>query len=145
EGGVLRIDGTDEAHARRLFGLDTDHETALALFRDDRHLAPLLADYAGLRVMRQDPWQCLVSFVCSSMSNVKRIQANVEGIAAAFGEGGAFPAPRRLRKGSLKPIRLGWREKFIEALFASVDTAWLGAVANKNFEEARAALVELPG
>lgn len=86
DGDSLVIEGTDERHARILFGLDGDHAAALKLFRSDPRLAPLLADYGGMRVMRQDPWQCLVSFVCSAMSNVKRIQANVEGIAAAFGE-----------------------------------------------------------
>jgi N-glycosylase/DNA lyase len=145
DGEVLEVEGTDAEHARRLFGLERDHLAALALFATDPRLAPLLPHYAGMRVMRQDPWQCLISFVCSAMSNVKRIQGNVEGIAAAFGEAGAFPEPRKLPKGSLKPIRLGWREKYIDALFATVDVRWLGALADKDFEEARAALVELPG
>lgn len=145
EGDNLDLEGSDERHARRLFGLDGDHRAALDLFRSDRRLAPLLPDYGGLRVMRQDPWQCLISFVCSAMSNVKRIQANVEGIAAAFGVGGAFPRPRRLPAGALRPIRLGWREKYIEKLFATVDDRWLEGLAERPFEEARAALMELPG
>lgn len=145
DGDSLVIDGTDERHARNLFGLNGDHHAALDLFRSDPRLAPLLADYGGMRVMRQDPWQCLISFVCSAMSNVKRIQANVEGIAAAFGEGGAFPRPRRLPAGALRPIRLGWRERYVEELFATVDVAWLEGLAARPFEEARAALMELPG
>ncbi|MEK7468183.1 MAG: DNA glycosylase [Planctomycetota bacterium] len=145
EGRTLEFEGTDEAHVRRLFGIDRDHGAALAAFAADPRLARLLADYGGMRVMQQDPWQCLVSFVCSAMSNVKRIQANVEGIAAAFGEAGAFPGPRKLPRGALKPIRLGWREKYIETLFATVNEEWLGGLALKGFDDARAALVELPG
>ncbi|MCC6741012.1 MAG: 8-oxoguanine DNA glycosylase [Planctomycetia bacterium] len=144
-GRDLEIDGTDEAHARRLFGLDGSHVAALRAFAADAVLAPLLADYGGLRLMRQDPWQCLVSFVCSAMSNMKRIQANVEGIAAAFGRGGAFPRPRPLPAGALRPIRLGWREKYVGQLFATVDPAWLEGLAGREFEDVRAQLMELPG
>jgi N-glycosylase/DNA lyase len=150
-GEGLPVDGAAGNHARRLLGLDADHAEALDVLASDRRFPPLLEIYGGMRVMRQDPWQCLVSFVCSAMSNVKRIQANVEGIAAAFGEAipgagvNAFPPPQRLPKGALRPIRLGWREKYIEELFATVDEEWLGGLAGKPFEEARAALVELPG
>lgn len=144
-GRDLEVEGTGEAHARRLFGLDASHPAALRAFAADPVLAPLLDNYGGLRLMRQDPWQCLVSFVCSAMSNMKRIQANVEGIAAAFGRDGAFPRPRPLPAGALRPIRLGWREKFIERLFATVDPAWLEGLAGRDFEAARAALMELPG
>ena len=148
-GNVLEIRGTSSAHAIQLFGLLRDHRAALASFAADPRLAPLLPDYGGMRVMRQDPWQCLVSFVCSAMSNVKRIQGNVEGIAAAFGEklaeGHAFPSPRRLPPGALRPIRLGWREKYIDELFATVKETWLGGLALKSFDETRAELVALPG
>ncbi|MCE9584864.1 MAG: hypothetical protein K8T20_20430 [Planctomycetes bacterium] len=149
--GELEVDGCGDAPARRFLGLDADHSGALDVLRADPRTAALLDSYAGMRVMQQDPWQCLVSFVCSAMSNVKRIQANVEGIAEAFGvpiEGAganAFPKPQRLAKGALRPIRLGWRERYIDELFGSVDEAWLAGLAGKSFDEARAALVELPG
>ncbi|KAF0242917.1 MAG: N-glycosylase/DNA [Planctomycetota bacterium] len=148
-GHAIHLSGTTRAHAIQLFGLDTDHTAALAALADDPRIAPLLPDYGGMRVMRQDPWQCLISFVCSAMSNVKRIQGNVEGIASAFGAdlagGRAFPSPRRLPQGALRPIRLGWREKYVEELFATVKEPWLGGLALKSFDEARAALMELPG
>lgn len=99
--------------------------------------------------MRQDPWQCLVSFVCSAMSNIRRITANVEGIAAKLGSPGsrapAFPAPRPIPAGALRDLRLGWRGPWIEALFARVTDPWLSSLASLPFDDARSALVELPG
>ncbi|NUN49448.1 MAG: hypothetical protein HUU15_11530 [Candidatus Brocadiae bacterium] len=150
QGDRIEYRGGTAAHVRRLLGLDADHGAALAALRRDPLLAAVLPRYAGMRIMTQDPWVCLVSFVCSSMSNMKRIQGNVEGIARAFGpalEDGIhdFPGPAALPAGALAPIRLGWRERFVAGLFARVDPARLHALAARPFEEARAALMELPG
>lgn len=65
---------------------DTDRQLR-AYFQLDHSLAALYADWAagcprmarvtaclpGVRVVRQDPWECLMSFICSSNNNVKRI------------------------------------------------------------------------
>lgn len=39
-----------------------------------------------LYIRRQDPWECLLSFICSSNNNIGRIGKMVAGLAAAFGE-----------------------------------------------------------
>ena len=40
----------------------------------DKKLAEAIGRWRGLRILRQDPWECLISFVCSSVSNIPRIQ-----------------------------------------------------------------------
>lgn len=149
-GENLHCDGADEPRVRRLLGLDSDHDAALALFRADPHVAPLLDRYGGLRVMRTDPWTCLVSFVCSACSNVPRITGNVRGIAKLLGEPlddgeHAFPAPRALSARALRDVRLGFREKYVTSLFGSVREEWLASLSRLPFPEACAALEELPG
>ena len=53
--------------------------------RDDR-MAELVSKYSYLRVLRQpDPWECVVSYICSATNNVSRISAIVEKIAKALG------------------------------------------------------------
>lgn len=146
----VEFHGADEGRVRRLLGLDSDHDAALALFRADTHLAPLLDRYGGLRVMRTDPWTCLVSFVCSACSNVPRITGNVRGIAKLLGtplHGGehAFPEPRALPARALRDVRLGFREKYVTSLFGSVRDEWLASLSKLRFLEARSALEELPG
>ena len=70
---------------------------------DDRIISAI-SRYRGMRILRQDPWECLVSFICSSASNIPRISSNVESICTAFGrEIGfgdsfrkTFPTPQEL-------------------------------------------------
>jgi hypothetical protein len=42
--------------------------------------------HAGIRVVRQDPWECLVSFICSSNNNVKRIGGMIDKLKRRYGE-----------------------------------------------------------
>ena len=52
----------------------------------DKRLAEAVARHRGLRLLRQDPWECLVSFVCSSVSNIPRISRTLQAVAEAYGE-----------------------------------------------------------
>ena len=88
-----------KAWLHRHFRLDDDVE---AIYRElaqrDSVLAGLLERHSGIRVMRVDPWECLVFFILSANNNIPRIQRDMERIARAFGEpiGGSrstFPSP----------------------------------------------------
>ncbi|MDP6667721.1 MAG: 8-oxoguanine DNA glycosylase, N-terminal domain-containing protein, partial [Dehalococcoidia bacterium] len=67
-------DGRDEsglAHSLTDYlGSRQDLEGFRKRFADDPCLGPALRGYSGLRVLRQDPWECLFSFICSSTSNI---------------------------------------------------------------------------
>ena len=52
----------------------------------DSRVATAIAAYPGLRIQRQEPWECLTSFICSANNNIVRISQNVESIADAFGD-----------------------------------------------------------
>ena len=101
----------------RHFRLDDDVEAIYAeLAQRDSVLAGLLERYSGIRVMRVDPWECLVFFILSANNNIPRIQRDMERIADAFGEpiGGSrstFPGPGVLGRESalvgLEDLNLG--------------------------------------
>ena len=54
---------------------------------DDQTISMLVEKYhPGLRLLRQDPWECMVAYICSPNNNVKRISVIVESIAIELGE-----------------------------------------------------------
>src|SRR5688572_17136543 len=77
DGDSLHFEGADAATVRRFFGLDLD----LASIRETLARDPVLRDplerHRGLRILRQDPWECLASFITSAASNIPRITRNV--------------------------------------------------------------------
>lgn len=129
----LRVRGTSKAFARRFFALDHDilaiHETLAR----DRALRPALRP--GLRILRQDPWECLVAFVTSCASNIPRITRN---LASLCGDG---PTPRKLDEGKLRRLGFGFRSRYL----SRISPAALRGLEKLSTEQARAHLCELPG
>lgn len=80
--------------------LDADHAAMLASFPDDEPLRAAIAHCRGLRLLRQEPWECLASFILSSTKQIVQIQQCVELLCERFGEpveqvGQAIPCPPR--------------------------------------------------
>jgi len=81
--------------------------------------------YHGLRILNQDPFQCLISFIVSSNSNIQKIKTSLEKMSRKFGtkvefenqEFFLFPNPKKLAKASINEIKncgVGYRAKFIK-------------------------------
>lgn len=83
-------------------------------------------EFTGIRILRQDPWECLISFICSSNNNVKRISKMCDSLCLEFGdfvteyEGRsyhAFPTPSQLSKpnveSKLRELGFGYRARYI--------------------------------
>ncbi len=91
--------------------------------KDDR-IRAATARWRGLHLLRQDPWETMVSFIASSASNVPKISRSVEKMCRAFGEPvswGArtwhrFPSAKRLARADLAALRaceFGYRARYI--------------------------------
>lgn len=83
--------------------------------------------FSGIRILRQDPWENLCSFICSTNNNIKRISQMVENLCLHFGdyisthEGVKyydFPSPAQLADPSvdsrLRQLGFGYRAKYIQ-------------------------------
>ena len=81
--------------------------------------------YAGLRILEQDPFQCLISFITSSNSNIQKIKSSLEKMSKKFGikvkfdnqEFFLFPKPEKLANVSINEIKncgVGYRARFIK-------------------------------
>jgi N-glycosylase/DNA lyase len=137
------------------FRLDEDPSVHLEQAEELRSL-PGLAPLLGLRLLRQDPWETLASFLCSAAANIRKITGCVEGIANAWGEpiGGsarrAFPPPEalaRLREADLRALGLGFRTPYVLGTarrLASAAWDW-DALRHESAADARAMLRTLPG
>ena len=138
-------------------GIRADLGKLLDAFRDDPCIGPAMNGFPGLRLLRQDPWECLVSFICSSTSNIPRIKLNVGSVARELGQrigpgdaDFAFPEPHVVAASGeqfLRDLGLGFRAKFIIPAAEKVASGQLDLYALREapYHEARSKLVILNG
>ncbi len=123
---------------REYFDLDRDYAAATRSFDCGEYLAQCVEFGRGIRILRQDRWEALCSFIISQCNNITRIKGIVERLCAMFGdelefEGGAFlffpPAERlaALEPGALDVLRCGYRAPYIRSERRPSRTEALGA------------------
>ena len=87
----------------------------------------------GLRLIRQDPFQCYISFICSSNSSIQNIKSMLENLCKKFGtrqefngyELSTFPKPEVLANASMKDLadcKLGFRAKYVKEASQAVNS-----------------------
>lgn len=103
------------------FSLDRDYESLCQTFSLDSVLGQAIAFSPGIRLLRQEPWEALCTFILSQNNNIPRIKGIVERLCLSFGEVSdfplpAFPTPQRLASCSLQDLdalRSGFRAKYL--------------------------------
>ena len=107
---------------RQYFDLERDYEELAVLFRKNPCLRRALASCPGIRVLRQEPWETLCTFILSANNNIPRIKGIVERLCQGWGEAvpgtglPAFPKPEALAplgEEDLAPLRAGWRSAYL--------------------------------
>lgn len=108
----------------------------------------------GIRILRQEPWEALCTFIISQNNNIKRIKGIVERLCESFGEKTddyyTFPTAERLAELSpddLAPIRAGFRNKYIidAAKNVSGGEVELEKCRTIEYEKARSELMKIKG
>jgi N-glycosylase/DNA lyase len=140
--------------------VDEDLRAILATFPDDTPMREAVASCSGLRLLRQEQWECLASFILSSTKQIVQIQECVALLCLRFGqpipappEAGpqfAFPTWERIAAASeaeLRPCKLGFRAKYLLGTARQIAAGELDLtrVAELPTAEARAALMNCPG
>lgn len=144
-----------EGFWRGYFDLDRDYEAIVAGFPDDERLQECLRFAPGVRILCQEGFETLISFLFSQNNNVPRIKGIIERLCRSFGdpigEGFyGFPSPERLAALSeedLAPLRCGWRGAYVldAARKVASGTVDLKTVAALPIGEARQALQTIKG
>jgi len=139
---------------------EVDLDAVITSFPDDGPMRAAVAACRGLRLLRQEPWECLASFILSSTKQIVQIQQMVELLSARFGErvpvpaghasAFAFPSAERLAvcgEAELRACKLGFRAPYLHETAAMVARGEvnLARIATLDCEAARAELLRLPG
>jgi N-glycosylase/DNA lyase len=124
----------------------------------DKTVKEAIKQYEGLRIFKQDPFQCMISFIISSNSNIQKIKNSLEKMTKKFGvkveiqnkEFFLFPKPEKLANASIDEIKkcgVGYRAPFIkqaaEMIFSKkIDLEYLEKL---DYKEAKKNICLIPG
>ena len=120
DGGIEFEGDAPEEAVRSYFRLNEDITAIHVALRkaDPKHMPGLIKDYGHIRVLRQDPWECLVAYICSANASVDSIRGKLNKLAGEFGitqtldgvEYRALPSAQRVADAApadLEKLKLG--------------------------------------
>jgi N-glycosylase/DNA lyase len=142
-----------EAMTANLLRMRDDIPRIQRKLRKDSTLAPGIARMKGLRIVKLDEWECLVSYILATYANIPRIMKMVDAVACGYGRRIApgthsFPTRRMLAKasvGELSRLGLGYRAKYVHQACKTIDDRTLDDMMKRPYEGLRTELIELPG
>lgn len=146
-----------ESFWQNYFDLDRSYAEILDCMAQNPFLAAA-ADYGrGIRVLRQQPWETLASFILSQCNNIPRIRGMVDKLCALCGDPipfspkrRAFPSPAAvaaLDEEDLRRLGFGFRAPYLIAAARMIDSGALNLETLRTLpiEDARRALTSIPG
>ena len=154
DGGTLWVNAGMESAAARYFSLDHDLSAICASFPVDAALSEAAAFCHGVRILRQPLWECLGTFLTSSMKQVSHIRQMSLALRQRFGQPvpapgwealGVYPEPERLARATEAQLRacgLGFRAKNLLGTARMVAEGGVDLEAIRQMDDA-AALAEL--
>lgn len=140
--------------------IDVNLDAILLSFPDDEPMRRSVLACRGLRLLRQNPWECLASFILSSTKRISQIQQIVSLLCQRFGRPLAvppghepvfsFPTAERLAacaEPDLRACKMGFRAPNLlrAARILAAGDLNLESLRSRTVEEARAELLHLPG
>lgn len=140
---------------KNYFDLDTDYASIRKTLSDMDPVLKEASEYApGIRILRQDPWEALCSFIISQNNNIPRIKGIIQRLCELLGEktenGYLFPDCEKVANCTaedLAPIRSGFRAKYIisAARTLSDNPDFVKSVTDAPIDEARKLLQTIKG
>jgi N-glycosylase/DNA lyase len=122
-GNFLEFENAEEKFVKTYFGLHDDLPKILQQISKDKHIKEAIASFKGLRILCQDPWECLISYICATYKNISAIKGMLSNLCKKFGDRicfdgydfYTFPTPERLAKATAQELvkcGLGYRAKY---------------------------------
>ena len=144
--------------SKNFFREDDNYEKILKNITSDKIVKNAIKHYPGLRVTRQDPFQCCISFIISANSNIPKIRMGLQKLCRKFGtrvmfqkkEFFLFPRPKMLAKATLQDLqecKLGYRSKYVLDTSRTIASGEIDfdELKKADYQEAKELLLKLPG
>lgn len=144
-----------EAKWRGYLDIDRDYGAIINIISENETLKNAAKENSGIRILKQDKWEALCSFIISQNNNIPRIKGIVERLCEHFGEplsggGYTFPSAEKiaaLDPEDLAPVRSGFRARYIidgarKYLNGGID---LELISTADTDTARAELMKITG
>jgi N-glycosylase/DNA lyase len=120
----LEFANADEKFVEHYFGLDDDLQEIRDRIGRDKNIKTALREFWGLRIIRQDPWECLISYICATYKSIAAIKQTLLKLSKRFGgrmtldgyDFYTFPTPEKLAnttESGLAACGLGYRTKYV--------------------------------
>lgn len=140
----------DWSFLRDYLQVDVDIDAITATFPNDPPMQNAITACGGLRLLRQDPWECLASFILSSTKQIVQIQQIVAALCDCYGKDNSFPSAERLAnctEKNLRDCKMGFRAPYLleTARIISSGRLQLESLRQLSTSDARESLCELPG
>jgi len=160
---ILKINSSGKIKTYRniktdFFRKKDDLEKIIKSISRDKTTKNAVKRYLGLRILEQDPFQCLISFIVSANSNIQKIKSSLEKISKMFGtrvkfqskEFFLFPKPEKLARASINEIKrcgVGYRAQYIKdaatmVLLKKIDFEYLKKC---EYQVAKEKICSIPG
>lgn len=148
----------DKSCDQKIFRLDDDIKKIFEEISHDPLVCRLTKAYPGLRLIRQDPHQCLFSFVCATNTNIPMIRRMLYNMTRKFGrltkvDGMGFftfPSAADINRATVDELRgcgLGYRTKAIKAVADAITGGRLDfdSLKKASYYESRKELLQVYG
>ena len=138
--------------------MDDDYLKIMDNIAVDDYIKDAIERFPGMRLLRQDPWECFISYLCSSISSIPQISRNIEALSKMFGcelvldgiRTYSFPEAAYLAKADEMDIRkcgVGFRAKNISAAANRIvaDGIILDELREWSYQDAKCFLMTFQG
>ncbi len=140
------------------FGLNDNLYEIKRKICKDEHIKKALNRFWGLRIIHQDPWECLISYICATYKSISAIRNMLFKLSKKFGEKiilddhifFTFPKPEKLqsvKESDMLACGLGYRSKYVLASSKKVfhNESIFEDLANLPYSQAKKKLIAFPG
>ena len=157
-GAQLEFENAPRDFVQNYFGLNDDLDKIKKCVGKDDYIRSALQKFEGLRIVRQLPWECLISFICATYKSIAAIELMLKKLSIKYGEKQVFdglefytfPSIKLLANASENGLRecgLGYRAKYVQKTAKKIldETINLEYLKTLPYFESRKALFEFSG